>query len=67
MWPGILHAPKDVRLDTDAAIAAHARLIYLQAGITHAMPPGNVTFVTSKERAQIVAWYQGVVSGKAAQ
>ena len=45
-------------LETDEGIAEHAREIYLQAGRSHAMPPGNVTFVTPEERALIVAWYE---------
>ena len=57
-YDGIYHAPKDVVLETDEAIAEHAREIYLQAGRSHAMPPGNVTFVTAEERALIVAWYE---------
>jgi uncharacterized membrane protein len=57
-YEGIYHAPKDVVLETDEAIAEHAREIYLQAGRSHAMPPGNVTFVTPEERALIVAWYE---------
>jgi uncharacterized membrane protein len=57
-YEGIYHAPKDVVLETDEGIAEHAREIYLQAGRSHAMPPGNVTFVTPEERALIVAWYE---------
>jgi uncharacterized membrane protein len=57
-WEGIHRAPKDVTLDTDAAIAGHAREIYLQAGRSHAMPPGNVTQVTPEERALLVAWFE---------
>ena len=58
-WEGIRRAPKDVRLDNDASIAAHAREIYLQAGRSHAMPPGNVTQIAPEERALIVAWFEG--------
>jgi uncharacterized membrane protein len=58
-YEGIYHAPKGVILDTDAGIANHAREIYLQAGRSHAMPPANVTQVTDKERALLVAWYEG--------
>lgn len=58
VYEGIYHAPKNVVLETDEAIAEHAREIYLQAGRSHAMPPGNVTFVTPEERALIVAWYE---------
>ena len=58
-YEGIYHAPKGVLLDTDAHIAEHARPIYLQAGASHAMPPGgNVTKITPQERAKIVAWYE---------
>jgi uncharacterized membrane protein len=48
-----------VRLDSDAEIARHARDIYLQAGRSHAMPPGNVSFMTEDERRLLVAWYEG--------
>ncbi|TIQ87247.1 MAG: cysteine desulfurase [Mesorhizobium sp.] len=57
-YEGIYHAPKGVMLDTDAGIAAQAREIYLQAGRSHAMPPGNVTHITDKERALLVAWFE---------
>jgi uncharacterized membrane protein len=58
-WPGIHHAPKKVLLDSDSEIARHARDIYLQAGRSHAMPPGNVSFITDEERRLLVAWYEG--------
>jgi uncharacterized membrane protein len=58
-WEGILRAPKNVVLDSDEAIAEQAREIFLQAGVSHAMPPGNVTEITPEERALISAWYQG--------
>ena len=58
-WPGIHHAPKNVLLDSDGEIARHARDIYLQAGRSHAMPPGNVSFITDEERRLLVAWYEG--------
>ena len=45
-------------LENDAAIADHAREIYLQAGRSHAMPPGNVTQITPEERALLVAWFE---------
>ena len=57
-YEGIYHAPKGVILETDGAIAEHAREIYLQAGRSHAMPPGNVTQITPEERALLVAWYE---------
>jgi len=60
VYEGIYHAPKGVALDTDEAIAAHAREIYLQAGRSHAMPPGNVTDITPQERQLLVTWFEGV-------
>ncbi len=63
VWPGVHRAPKGVILETDAEIAAHAREIYLQAGRSHAMPPGNVSEIEPAERRQIVEWYREAVSG----
>jgi uncharacterized membrane protein len=57
LWEGVLAAPKDVRLDSDAAIANAAHEVAVQAGYSHAMPPGNVTEMTEAERALIVVWY----------
>jgi uncharacterized membrane protein len=57
-YEGVYHAPKGVVLETDNAIAQHAREIYLQAGRSHAMPPANVTQITPEERALLVAWYE---------
>lgn len=66
-WEGILLPPKGVRLDTDGLIATHASEIYVQAGASRAMPPGNVSQVTDAERALIVAWYRNATAGKLAQ
>ena len=58
-WSDTLHwAPKGVVLDTPADIARNARAIYLQAGISHAMPPANVTHITDEERLTLSTWYQ---------
>ncbi len=62
-WPGVPRAPKGVVLDNEADILRHAREIYLQAGRSHAMPPGNVTEMEPAERRRIVDWYQAAVSG----
>lgn len=62
VWPGIRWAPNSVRLDDDAQIATNARSIYLHAGVSHAMPPGNVTAMSEEERMQIVRWYRGLRS-----
>ena len=57
-YEGIYHAPKGVILETDGTIAEHAKEIYLQAGRSHAMPPGNVTQITPQERALLVTWFE---------
>ncbi|MGG7644589.1 urate hydroxylase PuuD [Rhodovulum sp. YNF3179] len=57
-WDGIRWAPKDVRLETEAQIARYAKDIYLQAGLTHAMPPANVSYIEAAERRKIVEWYR---------
>ncbi|MEM9148044.1 MAG: urate hydroxylase PuuD [Pseudomonadota bacterium] len=58
VWDGLRVAPKAVYLETEAQIAAQARAIYLHAGISHAMPPANVTYMEPEERALIAAWYE---------
>jgi uncharacterized membrane protein len=58
VWDGVYEAPRNVHLDSDQAIASHARDIAIFAGYSHAMPPGNVTEMTQEERALLVAWYR---------
>jgi uncharacterized membrane protein len=58
VYEGVLEAPKDVRLDSDAAIANHAEQIAMEAGYSTAMPPGNISEITNAERALIVQWYR---------
>ncbi|MCB1417855.1 MAG: urate hydroxylase PuuD [Notoacmeibacter sp.] len=63
VWEGIVFPPKGVKLESDAEIARHAREIYLQAGRSHAMPPGNLSDMQPEERKLIVEWYEKAVSG----
>ncbi len=63
VWEGLLWAPKGVRLETQAQIARQARQIYLQAGLSHAMPPANVAMITDTERAQIRDWFAAATGG----
>ncbi|MEP6019701.1 MAG: urate hydroxylase PuuD [Paracoccaceae bacterium] len=58
VWQGLHWAPKGVRLDNTVDIARNARAVYLQAGLSHAMPPANLSYITDEEREQIVAWYK---------
>ncbi len=57
-WDGIRWAPKGVVLETEADIALNAREVFLQAGVSHAMPPANVTWMEADERAKIAEWYR---------
>jgi uncharacterized membrane protein len=57
-WDGIAWPPKGVVLETESEIAHAARRIFLQAGVSHAMPPGNLSYMEPEERAAIVRWFQ---------
>ena len=57
-WPGLRRAPKAVYLELDQDIAREARAIYLQSGASHAMPPGNLTWMEAEERAAIMRWFR---------
>lgn len=58
VWDGVHRAPKGVLLETPSEIARHAEAIYIQAGVTHAMPPANVTMIDEQDRAALVRWYR---------
>jgi uncharacterized membrane protein len=57
-WDGIAWPPKGVVLETEAQIAHEAKRIYLQSGVSHAMPPGNLSYMEPEERAAIVEWFR---------
>ncbi|WP_050527802.1 urate hydroxylase PuuD [Pseudorhodobacter aquimaris] len=57
-WEGIHRAPKGILLETASDIAKNAKLIYLQSGVTRAMPPANLSFMEEEERATIRKWYR---------
>ncbi|KQY15306.1 urate hydroxylase PuuD [Rhizobium sp. Root482] len=61
VYEGINRPPKGVVLEDEAEIAAHARDIYIQAGRSHAMPPGNITDMTGDERKLLTAWFESAV------
>ncbi|MFV0302968.1 MAG: CNNM domain-containing protein [Paracoccus sp. (in: a-proteobacteria)] len=63
---GIYHAPKGVFLETPGDIARAAREIYLQAGVTDALPPANVSFIEEGERDAIIRWYRAATGTKLA-
>lgn len=57
-WPGLHWAPKGVVLETEAQVARAAQAIYLQSGISHAMPPGSTIHMDPAERARIADWFR---------
>ncbi|WP_299143600.1 urate hydroxylase PuuD [uncultured Tateyamaria sp.] len=62
-WSGLLWAPKGVVLETPADLSLNALAVYLQSGISHAMPPANLSYMEDDERAAIVAWYRAATGG----
>ena len=55
---GIGIAPKGVMLDTPARIARHAHAIRVQAVMSHAMPPGNLSGMTGEDRRRLADWLE---------
>ena len=66
-YEGIRRAPKDLLLETPHDVTRAARQIYLQAGLTHAMPPANVSFMEPQERQAIVDWYRDAIGEEPVQ
>ncbi len=63
--PTLMPVPgKNVVLDTDPQIAAHAQMIYQQAVLQKSMPLGNITAITDEERAAIGTWFTAGASLK---
>ena len=62
VWDGMRWAPKGVYLETRGDVAQHASQIYLQAGISHAMPPPNAIQMDNDARNTIIAWVREVRS-----
>ncbi len=58
-YPGLAAAPGGVILETEAQVARHAPQIYVQAGVSHAMPPPSQAFLLDEDRAMIRRWYGG--------
>ena len=57
-YDGLKRAPKNLHLETAEQIHAAAREIYLQAGVSSAMPPGSFAVISPQERRLIVEWYR---------
>lgn len=63
VWGTMQWAPKGVFLETKNDVARHAGQIYLQAGVSHAMPPPNAIQMDLEARAAIIAWVREARSG----
>ena len=63
VWEGLYWPPKGVVLETEAQIAHEARRIAMQSGYSHAMPPGNLSFMEPQERQAIVEWFRSAGQG----
>ena len=61
VYEGIRYAPNHVFLESRADITAQAKAIYLHSGVSHAMPPANVTWMEQDERDAIVNWYRAAM------
>ena len=60
LWEGIPAAPKNVYLESHADILEQAGAIFMHSAISHAMPPANITYMETAERALIRRWYQDI-------
>lgn len=58
---GFAVAPRGIRLDSVEEIARNKALIVMQAGLTHAMPPNNVTELPPEDRLVLKAWGAGTL------
>jgi uncharacterized membrane protein len=58
-WAGLGMPPKGVVLDQPEAIAREAYAIRVQAVLSRAMPPGNITGLTEEERRVLGLWAAG--------
>ena len=67
VWGNMQWAPNGVFLETQGDVARAARQVYLQAGISHAMPPANITNLPAEDRRKIVRWYRAARSDQVAQ
>lgn len=53
------NAPAGIQVHTEDLIRQNATKIYQQVVVLQRMPQGNVTQMTSDERATVAAWYEG--------
>jgi uncharacterized membrane protein len=56
VWAGIAAPGGGISLDNTADIRRYAELINVAAVLSNAMPPGNITEMTTKERSMLARW-----------
>jgi len=59
-WGNLQWPPKNIILETEEQILHLAREVYLQSGMSVAMPPANLTGMTPAERALVRAWHRNL-------
>ena len=62
-WDGVRWAPKGVYLETKGDVARYADQIYLQAGVSHAMPPPNAVPMDQGDRFVLIQWIKNARAG----
>ncbi len=58
IWENMIVAPGNVNLETKEEILFHAENIFIYSFLSHAMPPGNITYMEKEERNIIADWYK---------
>ena len=53
--------PKGVKLDTSEEILRNIDMVYQQAILSNAMPPGNLTWMEFRERETLKRLYKEIV------
>jgi uncharacterized membrane protein len=59
VWAGIPLPPHGILLETPDEISRAAHPIRIQAAISKAMPPNNITQITADERRVLADWARG--------
>tara|TARA_R110002111_G_scaffold96778_2_gene149868 strand:- start:237 stop:1469 length:1233 start_codon:yes stop_codon:yes gene_type:complete len=63
VWGNMQWPPKGVVLETESDVARYAKQIYLNAGVSRAMPPPNAVQMNAEARAALVAWFRAANEG----
>jgi len=64
VWGNMQWAPKHIYLETPSDVARNASQIYLQAGVSQAMPPPSAVQMSVESREVIIAWVRNARQGQ---